>query len=725
MIKSAVINTDGFYCCCQRGIFYAQKNIGLVCTLVLLANAVVVPTVATQAATDEITPTVATQAQTTQTSTPVNTTPAVTPTASENIDQWMPNKTLQKAVLRALNGHGSSDPTKQWSSVDQITQADMKYLTRLSEGNITHIDGTTSFSLEGSQYATNLTELMLQSQVDTAYYGDITDVSPLAGLTKLTNLQLSGNRITDVTPLAGLTNLTQLGLAFNHIGDFSSLSSLTKASISNNDQVVFLPKILINSQTRTVTLPSVFKLTDGTVAPLTYKSGVLAPVKYDANNATAPFYYSVYYAGGYATQNAAGSLDYNTIQNQLPPVTSIPSMPNVTVVPVENRYYLVGVTSTANGGTLTEIQPYSLAAAAADVTVNYQDEAGNKLADSETLTGLVGDDYQSKMKTIAGYTFKEIKDNNATGKFTDAAQTVTYVYTKDPVKGADVTVNYQDEAGNKITDSEILTGNVGATYASVQKAVAGYTFKEVKDNNATGQFTSAAQTVTYVYTKDPVQGADVTVNYQDEAGNKVADSEMLSGNIGDSYTTKQKTVPGYTFKEVRQTRMAGIFTEAPQTVTYVYTKDPVVTSNVYAQYQDEAGHEIAKTETFQGAIGTTYQTKQKAITGYQFKQVTGAQTTGLFTATAQTVTYIYSKDPVTPTKPALPGTDDNNNILLPKTGSAQTSVVTKQATNQTKQQAAVTLPKTNEKRQLGLQVAGLAVLALTAGLLFLPKRHRD
>lgn len=297
--------------------------------------------------------------------------------------------------------------------------------------------------------------------------------------------------------------------------------------------------------------------------------------------------------------------------------------------------------------------------------------------------------------------------------------------TKDPVKGADVTVNYQDEAGNKIADSETLTGNVGATYTSVQKAVAGYTFKEVKDNNATGQFTDAAQTVTYIYTKNPVKGADVTVNYQDEAGNKVADSETLSGNIGDNYTTVQKNVPGYTFKEIRQARMAGIFTDTPQTVTYVYTKDPVLTSSVYAQYQDEAGHEIAKTETLQGAIGTTYQTKQKAITGYQFKKVTGAPTTGLFTATAQTVTYIYAKNPVTPTKPVLPGTDNNNNILLPKTGSAQTPVVTKQATNQIKQQAAVTLPKTNEKRQLGLQVAGLAVLALTAGLLFLPKRHRD
>ncbi|WP_125767160.1 MucBP domain-containing protein [Lapidilactobacillus wuchangensis] len=701
-----------------------KKNIGLVCTLVLLANAAVVPTAATQAATDEATPAAVAQTQAAPTSTPVKATPAVATTAAESIDQWMPNKILQQVVLRSLNSSSLSTGPHNFTSVDQITQADMLYLTRISEGDITHIDGQTSFSLEGLQYATNLTEIMLQSSVSTAYYGDITDVSPLAGLTKLTDLELTGNRITDVTPLAGLTNLKQLGLAFNHIGDFSSLSSLTKASISYNDQVVILPKITINSQTRTATLPTVFKLTNGAVAPLTYKSGVLTPVKYDTSNAAAPFYYSIYYAGGYATQNAAGGLDYNTIQDQLPPVTSIPSMPNVTVVPVENKYYLIGVASTANGGTLTQIQPYSLATSAADVTVNYQDEAGKEVAPSETLTGLVGDDYQSELKTVAGYTFKEVKDNNATGKFTDAAQTVTYVYTKDPVKGADVTVNYEDEAGNEIAGSETLTGNVGADYVSEQKAIAGYTFKAVKDNNATGKFTDAAQTVTYVYTKDPVKGADVTVNYQDEAGNKVADSETLSGNIGDSYTTEQKTVPGYTFKEVKQSRMAGIFTDTAQTVTYVYTKDPVVTSNVYAQYQDEAGHELAKTEAFQGAIGTTYQTQQKTIAGYHFKQVTGAQPTGLFTTAAQTVTYIYTKDPVTPTKPVVPGTDDNSNILLPKTGGSQT-VAPKQVANQTKQQAAATLPKTNEKRQLGLQIAGLAVLVLTAGLLFVPKRHRD
>lgn len=59
-------------------------------------------------------------------------------------------------------------------------------------------------------------------------------------------------------------------------------------------------------------------------------------------------------------------------------------------------------------------------------------------------------------------TFKELKGNTK-GSFTDKAQTVTYIYTKDAVKGADVTFNYVDEQGNKIADSITLSGNVGAT----------------------------------------------------------------------------------------------------------------------------------------------------------------------------------------------------------------------------------------------------------------------
>ncbi|WP_160321494.1 MucBP domain-containing protein, partial [Lactococcus lactis] len=94
------------------------------------------------------------------------------------------------------------------------------------------------------------------------------------------------------------------------------------------------------------------------------------------------------------------------------------------------------------------------------------------------------------------------------------------------------------------------SGNVGDSYTTEQKTIDGYTFKEVQ-GNATGTFTDQAQTVTYVYTKKPVLGAAVTVKYVDTKGNVISDEAVKSGNVGDSYTTEQKTIDGYTFKEVQ------------------------------------------------------------------------------------------------------------------------------------------------------------------------------
>jgi antitoxin component YwqK of YwqJK toxin-antitoxin module len=55
----------------------------------------------------------------------------------------------------------------------------------------------------------------------------IRDITPLAGLTKLTNLNLSGGQITDLSPLKGLTNLDRLNLWGDQITDLSPLSGLT------------------------------------------------------------------------------------------------------------------------------------------------------------------------------------------------------------------------------------------------------------------------------------------------------------------------------------------------------------------------------------------------------------------------------------------------------------------------------------------------------------------
>lgn len=145
-----------------------------------------------------------------------------------------------------------------------------------------------------------------------------------------------------------------------------------------------------------------------------------------------------------------------------------------------------------------------------------------------------------------------------------------YVYTKNAANTSSVTVHYQDEAGKSLADTVTLTGKVGETYSSEQKKITGYNFKEVR-GNPKGQFTTEAQTVTYVYTQAASKKSTVIAKYQDEKGNKLVDEVVLTGTIGDSYKTEQKKIDGYTFKEVQGTP-EGKFTETPQSVVYIYTK---------------------------------------------------------------------------------------------------------------------------------------------------------
>jgi hypothetical protein len=58
---------------------------------------------------------------------------------------------------------------------------------------------------------------------------DITDISPLARLTRLQDgLSLHGTKVTDLSPLTHLTNLEELDLSGTPVTDLSPLSGLTK-----------------------------------------------------------------------------------------------------------------------------------------------------------------------------------------------------------------------------------------------------------------------------------------------------------------------------------------------------------------------------------------------------------------------------------------------------------------------------------------------------------------
>ncbi len=303
---------------------------------------------------------------------------------------------------------------------------------------------------------------------------------------------------------------------------------------------------------------------------------------------------------------------------------------------------------------------------AADVTVEYVDLEGNEIHASQTISGNVGDSFdvstdQYKL-SIDGYTLDESQlPENLKGVFSKTAQTITYVYTKNPIPAADVTVEYVDTEGEEIHSPQTISGNVGDSYdASTEKyqlKIEGYTLDQSQlPENSKGMFSETAQTITYIYTKNPVPAADVTIEYVDLGGNEINASQTISGNVGDSFdvsTDQYKlSIDGYTLDESQlPENLKGVFSKTAQTITYVYTKNPIPAADVTVEYVDTEGEEIHSPQTISGNVGDSYDAStekyQLTIEGYTLDESQLPENSkGVFSETAQTVTYIYTKNPV-------------------------------------------------------------------------------
>jgi hypothetical protein len=92
--------------------------------------------------------------------------------------------------------------------------------------------------ITGLEYFSALTKTAIN------YNSRLFDVTPLANLTNLKDLNLGVNRVSNLTPLRNLTNLTQLNIIINGISDISALSNLTNLTIlmaQGNDIVDITP----------------------------------------------------------------------------------------------------------------------------------------------------------------------------------------------------------------------------------------------------------------------------------------------------------------------------------------------------------------------------------------------------------------------------------------------------------------------------------------------------
>ncbi|WP_099225353.1 MucBP domain-containing protein [Listeria costaricensis] len=364
-------------------------------------------------------------------------------------------------------------------------------------------------------------------------------------------------------------------------------------------------------------------------------------------------------------------------------------------------------------------------------------EAGHQTQDQlvyngDTLTVSVGTDFsklvpdksdlglESGRELFAGHEFEyyddgqdpHIKNGIATSpgkaeiyiKSSFSTTTNSYAKVKIPVQieeatEGQVTVNYLDENGEPLADSEVLTGTVGTDYTTTPKEIDGYELIGTPDN-ATGQYTTSPITVNYNYQKvaPSVQNGQVTVQYLDENGQALAPTDTLTGEVGTPYTTVAKTIDGYKLKEEPE-NAAGNYTADPQTVTYIYEQDavPALTGTVTVKYQDEDGNQLLPDSMLTGAVGTPYQTAAQEIDGYTLmKQPENAD--GVFSQTNQNVIYLYQKNDDITVSP-----NGDTSSMVQTAGSMPSQGLPAQET--------LTLPKTGDEND----ARGLLGLALASG----------
>ncbi|MBC1794917.1 MucBP domain-containing protein [Listeria booriae] len=673
---------------------------------------------------------------------------------SEEVQDWMPDAKLRKSVQLAL---GLADE-------NEITKESMQQLTTLENINAS--------SLTGLEYAVNLRSIKVgyfqgfEGKLF-VYKSNITDFNPLYGLQSLRSIGLSGDfsssqllelfsRVSTISGIflynnAVLKDLNwMVGIPPNQtigftlmgggsygdevqVTDFSGLDNRSLYGISiYAPNIKYIPTstldpnnqvVLWHGQVSDYSRLGNMKLVDISAQDIRHVPAKIVGDRVVAKNpiqlpegfpAMARKNFGLYFLS-YDTATQEMSIDMETFAL---------AHDNYLKTSYGYTYNRDGKIFNAGGTIIMDVE-------APPVTVQYLDTEGTSIHDDSVLIGLYTDPYTSAAATIPGYTLKT-SPANATGTYSEKAQTVTYVYEK--IATGPVTVQYVDEQDVSIAPTEVLTGDFGKAYTSKAQNIAGYVLLETP-TNATGVFTEQAQTVTYVYHKQTAQ--PVTVQYVDESGASIAPQETLTGGFGRPYTSKAKKLTGYMLTET-PANATGVFTEQAQTVTYVYHKQTA--QPVTVQYVDESGTAIAPQDILTGNFGQPYTSRAKVLSGYVLTE-TPMNATGIFTDQAQIVRYRYQKTalPAPDTDPSPPDTSTNGPGDSPSTQQPITSDTNSKGTtlapSATTQRQAIppvsevlvakkaieTLPSTGDKNaSSGILVAGIS--SLLAGVWLLRRR---
>ena len=266
-----------------------------------------------------------------------------------------------------------------------------------------------------------------------------------------------------------------------------------------------------------------------------------------------------------------------------------------------------------------------------NLIVKHVDTNGVDLLPPVETTKEINTNYTTEVENIYGYTSTGIP-SNANGTYVKGNTTVIYVYTKNegkvenneviktqinPIIGANSTFKYvltykgivKDYLGTATVtlkdtlpyevenikyDNESCTYNEETRLLTCTKTVElnennqliearfdiEVTYKNLVNTTNLNVLNKVSSSLTFGASEvtderevtDVIKSGTVIATYVDEDNNELATSVTTTGLIDNTYETNEKTIYGYTLKEVKGNE-TGLYTEETIKVVYVYTKN--------------------------------------------------------------------------------------------------------------------------------------------------------
>ncbi|HIZ66979.1 MAG TPA: MucBP domain-containing protein [Candidatus Streptococcus faecavium] len=228
-------------------------------------------------------------------------------------------------------------------------------------------------------------------------------------------------------------------------------------------------------------------------------------------------------------------------------------------------YFVAKKPATEKGlfGTKNQTIDYVYAKRSAKVTIHFVNQEGEVLAEPVTLSGVFDDSWNSEAKEIENYEIWGVSEEQS-GLFGIEDQELTYTYMK---KRAQVGIRYVNEAGQDIYPDETLEGNFDETWESHAQEIKNWELVKAPEKES-GKYGTEDQMIEYVYKK---KRGKVTVQFLDENGKPLADSQVFEGVFDDPYEFSSRAFDGYELVESpKETK--GFLETGERTFTFKYKK---------------------------------------------------------------------------------------------------------------------------------------------------------